>query len=160
MEVWIYSSRFRQLLNVNMSPLYFETNYNRTISLLTLLVCPRLMVGMATRASKNRIIRSWGRGNINSLDLQYRDKCQWRWTEFTQMPQECLSSRELTQCNKSTRVVDSDRCGMTAESRSQAPVKTHCYSHARCVRPTPDFIMSVRLWFNAHWFALQPSWLK
>ncbi len=48
------------------------------------------MVGLATRASNNHINRSvfWGKGNINSLVLQYREICRWRGTELTQVLQE------------------------------------------------------------------------
>ncbi len=36
------------------------------------------MVGMATRASNNHISSIWGniKGNLNTLGLQYREKCQ------------------------------------------------------------------------------------
>ncbi len=109
---------------------------------------------MATRASKIRIIRLWGKGNINSLELQYIDKYEWKGTGFTQVLQECSFSRRVSQCYKSTNIVASDRCGMAVISRPPAPGKTHPHSlHSTGVLPTPGIIMSVRIWHTAHWFA-------
>ncbi len=92
-------------------------------------------------------------GNINSLELQFRDNYQCRGTEFTQVLQECSSSRELTQCNWSMTVVDSDRCGMTAISRPRRlPNLTPTPTHATYGLPIPGIIISLRLLHNAHWF--------
>ncbi len=141
----------RQLLNVDMTPLYFETNYNMTISYAASLsekvywpgvfitLCYWLVEGISTTASCNHIVRIWRKFNKNSLGLQCREKCQWRGREFTHVLKECPSSRELTQCNNSMRVVDSDRCGMTAIPGPPAPVKTHPFLphalHTACQLP-------------------------